>query len=588
ELRYNVKRMWSKCGLRDVLPHSNGVFLFKFAKNEGLQFVLENGLWLINDKPLLVQKWQHDICLDKKELSRLPSWVKLLNVPLEAWTHRGISALASGVGKPIIMDATSIEICHSGKEVEVVYRNAEKKETIVKHVAIEYSWKPALCKTCGVFGHNDNSCKNRQSLHEGIKQKVEGSDAEKRTNGNNNEGFVEVHYKRKSVNQRNYNQEQDSMELSILKVREEVDKYLLKRYHPPLSVFNNRSHDMLKYFREKWEEFDGMRNRKDVIEVEDVFEDTSPTAKMMALNNMECLAEEGEKTKRGKSSNQGRKPSESNSMHSRKGCKIIVSWNDPELRDVVKDKQRLLDRDPHNGILKNDMVKTLLEYQDAMLDEKKLLYQKTKIKWFKEGDHNTAFFHRVIKGITNKSRIEAVCNDKGERVEGKMVREMTDNEIKDGMFNIGDNKAPGTDGFTSTCFKKHGGIVGNDVCKAIKEFFTNGKLLGEVNATVISLVLKIPTHNKVTDYRPIACCNVMYKCISKVLTNRIKDALNKLMNKNQSSFIPSRLIQDNIMLVQELLMGYNRKSEGKRVAFKIDIQKAYDTVSWNFLEEALK
>ncbi|GJZ51477.1 RNA-directed DNA polymerase, eukaryota, reverse transcriptase zinc-binding domain protein [Tanacetum coccineum] len=300
-----------------------------------------------------------------------------------------------------------------------------------------------------------------------------------------------------------------------------------------------------------------------------------------------------------------------------------------KLRDLVKEKQRIIDKDPHNGLLKNDMVNTLNEYQEAMLDEEKLLFQKAKIERLKEGDNNTVFFHKVIKGRLNKSRIETVCNNKGERIEGEkvetefvthfkdflgkvctvspiedsdnlfskkltdeeanwMIREDTDKEIKDAMFNIGDNKAPGPDGFTSTFFKKDWGIVGNDICKAIREFFTNGKLLGKVNATVISLVSKIPTPNKVIDYRMIACCNVMYKCISEVLTNRIKDALNNLVNKNQSAFIPGRLIQDNIMLIQEFLMGYNRKIGGKRVAFKIDIQKAYDTINWNFLEEALK
>ncbi|GKB40459.1 RNA-directed DNA polymerase, eukaryota, reverse transcriptase zinc-binding domain protein [Tanacetum coccineum] len=57
KLRYNVRRMWSKCGLRDVLPHSS-VFLFKFSKYEGLQFMLENSPWIINGKPLIVQTWQ--------------------------------------------------------------------------------------------------------------------------------------------------------------------------------------------------------------------------------------------------------------------------------------------------------------------------------------------------------------------------------------------------------------------------------------------------------------------------------------------------------------------------------------------------
>ena len=53
-------------------------------------------------------------------------------------------------------------------------------------------------------------------------------------------------------------------------------------------------------------------------------------------------------------------------------------------------------------------------------------------------------------------------------------------------------------------------------CKAIKEFFDTGKLLGELNATILSLVTKCKTPCKVTDYRPIACCNVVYKGISKI------------------------------------------------------------------------
>ncbi|GJW17457.1 RNA-directed DNA polymerase, eukaryota, reverse transcriptase zinc-binding domain protein [Tanacetum coccineum] len=85
------------------------------------------------------------------------------------------------------------------------------------------------------------------------------------------------------------------------------------------------------------------------------------------------------------------------------------------------------------------------------------------------------------------------------------------------------------------------------------------------------------TPNKVSDFRPIACCNVLYKCISKILTNRIKDGLSKVISLNQSAFIPGRHIQDNILIAQELLKGYNRKNGAKRCAMKIDIQKAYDT-----------
>ncbi|GKD37780.1 RNA-directed DNA polymerase, eukaryota, reverse transcriptase zinc-binding domain protein [Tanacetum coccineum] len=96
------------------------------------------------------------------------------------------------------------------------------------------------------------------------------------------------------------------------------------------------------------------------------------------------------------------------------------------------------------------------------------------------------------------------------------------------------------------------------------------------------------TPDKVSDFRPIACCNVLYKCISKILTNRIKWVLGKIVNENQSAFIEGRQITDNILLAQELFRGYNRKQSTKKVAFKIDLQKAYDTINWQFLRSILK
>ncbi|GJR87106.1 RNA-directed DNA polymerase, eukaryota, reverse transcriptase zinc-binding domain protein [Tanacetum coccineum] len=94
--------------------------------------------------------------------------------------------------------------------------------------------------------------------------------------------------------------------------------------------------------------------------------------------------------------------------------------------------------------------------------------------------------------------------------------------------------------------------------------------------------------NKVSDFRHIACCNVIYKCISKIVTNRIKGVLGKLVNKSQSAFIAGRQITDNILLAQELFKGYNRKHKFKRVAFKMDLQKAYDTINWGFLKVVLE
>lgn len=149
------------------------------------------------------------------------------------------------------------------------------------------------------------------------------------------------------------------------------------------------------------------------------------------------------------------------------------------------------------------------------------------------------------------------------------MRGVIDTEIQDAIFDIGDIRASGPYVYSSKKFKKAWPIIGKDVCSTIREFFNNGKLLGELNATLITLIPKIKSPNKVSNFRPITCYNVLYKGISKIITNRIK--LVKLVSLNQSAFIPGRLIQDNILLTHELLKGYNRSGGVKRCAMKIDI-----------------
>ncbi|GJX36121.1 RNA-directed DNA polymerase, eukaryota, reverse transcriptase zinc-binding domain protein [Tanacetum coccineum] len=291
-----------------------------------------------------------------------------------------------------------------------------------------------------------------------------------------------------------------------------------------------------------------------------------------------------------------------------------------EVRDEMKNIQKQIDKDPYNKVLRSAEVKILKEYMTIMEYEEKLLFQKSKIKWLSLGDRNNSFFHKTLKGRYQKNRIKKIQDVNGKCFKGQdvadqfevhfknflgqsyevkeidepfslfknkisddealsLVEDISYKEIKDALFDIGDNKAPGLDGYSSIFFKKAWKVIGDDFCKAVKEFFNYGKLLKDLNSTVISLIPKSQNPLKVTDYRPIACCNVVYKCISKVITGRIKKVLGKLVNINQSAFVAGRQIQDNILLTQELLKGYNRKGGPSRVACKIDIQKAYDTVN---------
>ncbi|KAJ9536677.1 hypothetical protein OSB04_un000150 [Centaurea solstitialis] len=291
--------------------------------------------------------------------------------------------------------------------------------------------------------------------------------------------------------------------------------------------------------------------------------------------------------------------------------------------------QTACDLDPFNDTLKDDLMFLRVAYQQSLWDEEMALRQRAKVRWLNEGDSNTKFFHKVIRERKHVNHISSICDMNGNFAYGDdvgiafidhlksfmgkrdetlqpflpvscfqhqlslaeanfMIRPITDEEIKMAMFSIGNDKAPGSDGFTSKFFKAAWDIVGTDVSVVVHNFFYRGHIAKQLNHTSICLLPKIPNATSVSDYRPIACCTVLYKCISKIIVNRMKPYLDGLVHRSQSAFIPGRRIVDNILMAHELVVGYHLNSGPPRCAFKIDLRKAYDMVDWRFLNHMLQ
>lgn len=91
------------------------------------------------------------------------------------------------------------------------------------------------------------------------------------------------------------------------------------------------------------------------------------------------------------------------------------------------------------------------------------------------------------------------------------------------------------------------------------EFFQTQVMDKAINCISVTLVPKVISPSSVREYRPIACCTVVYKIISKILTARLQQVIGQVVNVAQSGFIPQRHIADNILLATELIKGYNQK-----------------------------
>ncbi|KAJ9536546.1 hypothetical protein OSB04_un000298 [Centaurea solstitialis] len=294
------------------------------------------------------------------------------------------------------------------------------------------------------------------------------------------------------------------------------------------------------------------------------------------------------------------------------------------LKHELDTVQLATDLYPSDMGLKEDLEHLRVAYQQACWNDMCAAKQRAKVKWLSQGDSNTKYFHQVVKEKRNSHHIHSVCNSEGvfvydldvatafidhfKMIIGSrddtvnphmpldlftrklelgdslhMIRAITDEEIKGALFQIGNDKAPGPDGFSAKFFKSAWEVIGGDVLLAIHNFFYRSRLPKELNHTLLCLLPKSINATSVTDFRPIACCTVLYKCIAKVLVNRMKPFLDGIIGNYQSAFIPGRKISDNILMAHELVKGYHLNSGPPRCAFKIDLRKAYDMVNWDFL-----
>lgn len=320
-----------------------------------------------------------------------------------------------------------------------------------------------------------------------------------------------------------------------------------------------------------------------------------------------------------------------------KKCKkALLDWSkctmgkDKLKLQILEDKLKLLQLEPFSQENFEKEKSLISEIEVLLLREEMQLHQRSRINWLNYGDKNSAFFHASINQRRQRNQVvklkagngEWISDEDGinEHIHGffsnlfsysgerdfaeilsvvdhcitddmntSLVKEVVDEEIKEAVFQLGSLKAPGPDGYPGFFYQKYWEKVGEDVCKAVKRFFRTGFLLKEWNQTNMVLIPKTLFPESLSQYRPISLCNFTLKVITKIMANRLKGILKRVISFNQSAFVPGRLIQDNIFVAHEAFHFLKMKKKGADgyMALKLDFNKAYDRVEWNFLEALL-
>ena len=150
--------------------------------------------------------------------------------------------------------------------------------------------------------------------------------------------------------------------------------------------------------------------------------------------------------------------------------------------------------------------------------------------------------------------------------------EFTAEEVKVALSQMGSTKAPRPDGMNALFYQNFWHVVGDNVVLAVLDFLNNGNMLPKINHTNIVLIPKVKNPMKMSDFRPISLCNVIYKIISKVLANGLKQVLPQIISPTESAFVPGRLITDNVLVAFETLHTMHSRQKGEEGILSIEVR----------------
>lgn len=226
--------------------------------------------------------------------------------------------------------------------------------------------------------------------------------------------------------------------------------------------------------------------------------------------------------------------------------------------------------------------------------EAELWRQKSAIKWIKEGDANTAFFHSVVRHRRSQNWISRIRDHNGgwiedpETIKSSAVSFFADlfgpgdacvplgpiaahfpvidkldndslvamsslQEVKDVVFQLDTQSAAGPDGFGALFYQCCWEVISKDLLEAVEDFFLGAQLPRGITSTMVVLIPKREGASHWREFRPISLCNVTSKILSKILANRVNGLLPKVVSPLQSGFVPGRNIVNNVLLAQELV-----------------------------------
>lgn len=216
-------------------------------------------------------------------------------------------------------------------------------------------------------------------------------------------------------------------------------------------------------------------------------------------------------------------------------------------------------------------------------------------KWKTQNEEILDEYYTYYK--SNFQKIENVTTPSCEHIDRQLIEEdiqgliatITEEELLRTIKSSSRRKSPGPDGLSYEFYRTNYNLCKLEILTLFNNFLTGKEKPSELfSKGIIMLIPKNQPAEYVTDFRPITLLNTDYKLFAKILANRIKTILNKIIGPEQKCAKTNSSITENLRQIRNITYACASNNSLKTALTSVDLEKAFDRVEHKYLWTVMK